>query len=246
MTTVSRASGGARISRQEKASRAWRDALVADAHGGRIDAERSRMTGDLPLDRRPGTRLEPRLQDSADRPTIRVGEVDHDLVGVRAADPLDGRPAPAGSGGDHAESMQVPPVPDGRAVAQPAACHDLRPVPCLAREVATKPRFTLGQEGVDMPLRIAPSAPSGGRHGHDDAAIGMDDDAQAPRARRAPERVRHRTAGQARDGRRLGGRRRRSLRESPSSHERRSDRPGRSPVSTPSRINRSNAVMPRW
>src|SRR6478609_6404184 len=61
-------------------------ALVADAQRGRADAEGRRMPGDVALDRRAGTWLEPRLQDCRCRAPVRWGQMDDQLVFVRPSD----------------------------------------------------------------------------------------------------------------------------------------------------------------
>ena len=95
MTTVSSASGGARISRHENASRPWRDALPQRVRWSRMliaageTPSAAGVAGDVALDRGPGAWLEPGLEDGRHRPPVGCREVDDDLVLVGAADPLD-------------------------------------------------------------------------------------------------------------------------------------------------------------
>ena len=121
------------------------------------------MTADLALDRGAGPRLEPRLEDGPDRAAVRRGEVDDHLVLVDAADPFDRRSPQARARRHEAESMEVAAEADRGPVAQSAACLDLGPIARLGREVATEPRFALGQERVDVPLGIRqPRRPAAG------------------------------------------------------------------------------------
>ena len=105
----------------------------------------------------------------------------------------------------------------------------------LTGEVSAEPRLTLGEERPDVALRVCPPPAADRRHGHDDAAVRVDDDPQAAGSRGAAKRVRQRPAGKPRDRGRLdrasGGRA-----PARDRHDRRSRRPGRSPVSAPARI----------
>ena len=142
-----------------------------------------------------------------------------------------------------AEAMKLAAEADRGAVAQAAARRQLRAVGGLAREVATEPRLAIDQEVVDVAFRVRPAAAAGDRDGHHHTAVGVDDDPQAARPRRAAERIGQRAAGQPDDRRGLGrgsGDRvvasARAARPSVTGHDRRSRRPGRSPVSAPPTI----------
>ena len=210
MTTVSSASGGARIRRHENARRPCREALPQRVRWSRMltaagsTPRAGRVAADLALDGGPGPRLEPGLEDGRDRAAVGRRDVDDDLVLVRATDPLDRRapePGPrrhereAGGGRRGNGSWHRP---------QPAARDELGPIARLLGEVPAEPRLALGEERVDVTLRVGPAAPAGGRDGHDHATVRVDDDAQAARPRRAAKGVRERATGQARDGRGLG------------------------------------------
>ena len=139
MTTVSSASGGARISRHEKASRPWREALPQRVRWSRmliaagVTPRAAACRRDLALDRGPGARLEPRLEDGRDRPPVGRREVDdrsRPRRRRRSARRVDRR-APVRAG-THAEAVEVAPEPDRRAVAQPAAGRELGPLARLA------------------------------------------------------------------------------------------------------------------
>ncbi len=74
--------------------------------------------------------------------------------------------------------MELSPEPDGGAVAQAAACGELRAVGRLPREVTAQPRFAVGEEVVHVALRIRPAASAGRRHGHHHTSVRVDDDPQ--------------------------------------------------------------------
>ena len=140
--------------------------------------------------------------------------------------------------------MEVAAETDRGTVLQPAARDQLRPIARLLGEVPAQPRLAVGKEGIDVTLRFGPAAAAHGRDGHHHATFRVDHDAQAARPRGAAKGVGERATGQTCDGRGLGrddgGRRcrpaARAGRPSPGGHDRRSRRPGRSPVSAPSRI----------
>ncbi len=95
MTTVSSASGGARISRHEKASRPWREALPQRVRWSRtvtaagLTPRAAACRRDLVVDRGACSRSKPCLQDCREGPPIRGREVDDQLVLVGAADAFD-------------------------------------------------------------------------------------------------------------------------------------------------------------
>ena len=165
MTTVSSASGGARISRHEKASRPCREALPQRVRWSRTLTAvglTPRAVG-MPGDRRARWRraargLQPRLEDRRGRSPVRGGEMDDELVLVGAADPLDGRPsdarhAPArraaGAGRRGTGTWRRRGGRRGR-----RARPDRGPA---WREVAPEPRLALGEERLDRAARGSPS-----------------------------------------------------------------------------------------
>ena len=212
MTTVSSASGGARIKPpgegQAGLSRGAPPArsLVADAHGSGIDGQRGGMAPDLAFDGGPGAGLEPCFEDGTDRPAVGRRDVDDDLVLLRPTDALDARPPRPGPGRNEAEPVEVATEPDRGPIAKSAAGGEDGPLAGLAGQMAAQPRLAVGQERVDVALWIGPAAATGDGHGHDHASLGMDDHAQPARARRATERVRERATRQACHGGRLGRR----------------------------------------
>ena len=257
MTTVSSASGGARMSRHENANRLCREALPQRVRWSRIVTAAGLTPSAAawrPISRSIAARARGLSHASRTAPIDRRsagGDVDDDLVLLGAADPLDGRATQAGPRRHQAKSMELAPEADRRAVTQAAAGGDLGPVARLAREVAAQPRFAFAQEGVDVPLGVAPAAPPGRRHGHDDAALRVD----RPRAGRATAVSGAACTPAARPASRatagvsvtaVPGRQPWRPRGPPIGHERRSNRPARSPVSAPSRIAARPLTMTCW
>ena len=164
MTTVSSASGGARISRHEKARRPCREALPQRVRWSRtlsavgLTPRAVGVPGDVALDRGAGPRLEPRLQDRRGRAPVGRGEMDDQLVLVRAADPLDGRPPDARPRRHDAQAVEVAPVPDRGAVAQAAAGRERGAIARLLGQVAPDPRLALGEELLDPAVGVRPAA----------------------------------------------------------------------------------------
>ena len=141
MTTVSSASGGARMRRHENANRLCREALpqrvrwsrIVTAEGSTPSAAAWRLISRSIATRARGLS---RLKDRSDRSPVRRSDVDDDLVLLCTADPLDGRTAKAGPSRDQTQAMEVAAESDRRSVAQAAARRDLGPVACLVREMA--------------------------------------------------------------------------------------------------------------
>ena len=171
MTTVSSASGGARIRRHENASRPWRDALPQRVRWSRMrdrrrrHPERPRRAGAISRSmavRAP--RLEPRLEDGADRSAVGRRDVDDDLVLVGAADPLDRRAPEPGARRHEPQPMEVAAEPDRGAVPQPAARGQLGPIaaPAGRGAGAATARARRGRRRRDAPGRAQPRRPAAG------------------------------------------------------------------------------------
>ena len=143
MTTVSSASGGARISRHEKARRPWREALPQRVRWSRmliaagLTPRAAAWRAIVALDGGPGARLEPGLEDRRDRPPVgrpRGGRSARPRRRRRSARRVDRRtPGPRRH---DAQAVEVAPEPDRRPVAQPAAGRELGPIARLARRGA--------------------------------------------------------------------------------------------------------------
>ena len=232
MTTVSRASGGARMSRHENDRRPPRDALPQRERGSRIVTTVGPTS--KPSAYRAMTRsisVLARVRNHASRttavgPPIRGGATNDDQVLAVATDAFHARSPDARPGRLETQSMEVAAIADQGAVLQSAPRRELLARVGLASEVAAEPRLPLREERGDVALRVGPSPPAGGRDRHDDAALRVDDHAQRARPRRPPERVRDGPARQARDRGLLGGP---GCRAGHAPRRRR--RPGRCPVS---------------
>ena len=163
MTTVSRASGGARIRRHENDSRPWREALpqrvrwsrTPTAGGVTPKAAACRAISRSIAVRARG--LSQRLEERRGRPPVAARQADDELVLLGAADALDRRPPRAGARRHDPEPVQVAAEPQRRAVAQAAARGEVLPVAGLAREVPAEPRLALAEERLDVALRCSPS-----------------------------------------------------------------------------------------
>ena len=235
-TTVSSASGGARTRRHENDSRPLREQLPQRVRWSRmvtaagLTPSAGGVAPDRALDRRAGaggTRPRGSWRSSAGRRR----DARRGARPPRRRRPLDARASQAGRAGTSRRRCSSPRYrTTPRRASAPRATS--RPGRRLTVEVAAEPRLALGEKLLDEPLRVGPAAPAGGGQRDDDAAVGVDDDPQAAGPRRAAERVREVAAGQARDrgdlGDHGGGARRHPVR-------RRSRRPGRAPVSAPSR-----------
>ena len=236
MTTVSSASGGARISRHEKASRPCREALpqrvrwsrTLSAVGLTPRAVACRATSRSIAARARG--LSHASRTAAVERRSAGAQMDDQLVLVRAADPLDRRPPDARTRRHDAQAVEVAPVPDRGAVAEAAAGRERGAIARLLGQVPPDPRLALGEELPDPALGVRPAASGGERDGDDHAAVRVDDDPQAARPRRAAQGVRDRAAGEPGDGVGLGGG------HVQGDQVRRNSRPARSPVSAPSTI----------
>ena len=234
MTTVSSASGGARISRHEKASRPCREALpqrvrwsrTLSAAGLTPRAVACRATSRSMAARARG--LSHASRTARGRAPVGRGEVDDQLVLVRPTDPFDRRPPDAGSRRHDAQAMEVAPVPDRGAIAQAAAGRERGAIARLLGQVPPDPRLPLGEELLDPSVGVRPAASGGEWDGDDHPAVRVDDDPQAARPRRASQGVRDRAAGEPGDGVGLGGG------HVQGDQVRRNSRPARSPVSAPS------------
>ena len=132
MTTVSSASGGARISRHEKASRPCREALPQRVRWSRtlsavgLTPRAVACRADVALDRGARPRLEPRLEDR--RVERRSAGARWTISSSSSAPPIRStrRPPDARTRRHDAQAVEVAPVPDRGAVAQAAAGHERR------------------------------------------------------------------------------------------------------------------------
>ena len=144
MTTVSSASGGARMRRHENANRPCRDALPQRVRWSRIvtaagrHAERRGMPADLAFDRGAGPRLEPRARGRPiDRRSAAGGMPT--TISSSSAPPIRSTDDRRSSGPRRARARSRWRSPRNRivgAVAQAAARRELGPVAGLVREVA--------------------------------------------------------------------------------------------------------------
>jgi len=141
------------------------------------------MTPDLALDLRSSAWLEPLFEDRRGRSTIGGRQAHDDLVALSATDPLDGRAAGAAIARQDAQSVEVAAEPDRGPVAKPTSGRQHGSLPGVPGDVSTQPDLTLGEERPDVSTGVRPTAATRNRHGHDDPAIGMDDDPQAARTR---------------------------------------------------------------
>lgn len=123
---------------------------------------------------------------------------------VETADSLDARSTPSWAGRLQPEPVEVTPETDRRAIPESTAGQELVTLASVTVQVAPQPRFSFDQECPDLPLGIPPAATTGRRNGHNHATVRMDDDAQAPRARRTTEGVVKRAAGEVQGGGGLG------------------------------------------
>lgn len=154
-------------------------ALIPDADRDRRDAEGAGVAADLALDLGPGARLEPRFQDGRGRAPVRGRQADDDLVLVDVTDPFDAGAAAARAGGLDPEPVEVAAEADRRAVTKPAPGGERRAIAGMAVKVTAQPRLTLAEEHAYLAFGIHPVPATRGRHGDDDAAVRVDDDAQA-------------------------------------------------------------------
>ncbi len=207
MTTVSSASGGARISRHEKARRPWRDALPQRVRWSRMLSAagvtpRAALARDVALDGGPGAWLEPRFEHGRGRAPVGRGQADDRSRPRRcrrcAPRSIAGRPGRAarveggagrhGTGASrHPATRHAPRVRPGRAPASPGG----------GGATARARRGTRRHDARGRPAAPRWPGPSRPRRGPDGSPRA------GPRPRRAAERVCERTAGQAGDGGRL-------------------------------------------
>ena len=211
ITTVSSASGGARISRHENARRPWREALPHRVRWSRTliaSGDTSSAAACRTIARSisvAGAGFEPGLQDRARSVVGRPRrKPDDDLVLGRSADPLDARASDARLRRRRRSRWRSPRNRSSAPSRRPPRAARIGSIAGMAVEVPAKPRFALDEERTDVPVRVCPATPTGRWHGHDHAAIGMDHDAQAARAWRSPQGVVEGAAGQVQRGGGLG------------------------------------------
>ena len=197
-----------------------------------------RVAGDRRIEGRAGAHAEPGLEDRGRRAPVAGDPLDEQLVAVVAADARDARRARCRGGAATTRTRcGLAAVRDqrGRRPGRARSSRRAR-VAVLAGEVAADPGLALGEERLDERLGPAPSrgaprrdasrprrAPGGSSPaGGGRAASGGACSGRSPPGRRATARSRSSAAG------RCGGH---AVAHAP----RRRRRPGRSPVSTPSR-----------
>ena len=101
--------------------------------------------------------------------------------------------------------MQIAAESNLRAISEAAARSKFSSVAGVTLDVAAEPGLALAQELLDTPVGICPTAPTRWRNRHDDASVGVDDQAKSARPWGAAERVGDRTARQMRGGGGLAG-----------------------------------------
>ena len=213
-------------------------ALVADADRGRGDAERRGVTPDLALDRGPGARLEPRLEDGRGRAPVRGAT--WTMSSSSSVPPIRStvdrrRPTRAGTSRSRCRSPRKRIVAPSRS--PPRATSSARSRACRSRCRRSHGSRSARNAPTCRSGSAQPRRPAGGTVTTTPRSGWMT--TRRPRdRRRATEGVGERTAGQADDGRGLGRPRRQRRRSSADRHERRSRRPGRSPVSAPGKDRR--------
>ena len=208
-TTVSRASGGARTRRHEKASRPCREALPHRVRWSRTETaagvtpRAGCMTADLVLDGVARPRLEERGQERLRRARVplawRMTSSSSNAPPIRSTDErrAQGRPARSGAGAGRRGTGTAPSRRPPRAASSARSRAWLRR---WRRSHASRSarKSAMSGSGWAQPRR------AGRRDGHDDAAGGVDDDPESTRTRRAAKRVRDGAAGQPRDRVRFG------------------------------------------
>ena len=152
MTTVSSASGGARMSRHENARRPWREALPQRVRWSRT-VTAAGLTPRAVACRRISASMAVRARGrshasrtAASGPPVGRGEPHDQLVLVGAPDALDRGAASTGRRGHDPQPMELAAEPDGRPVPQAAARDEDRAVAGHPLEVAPQPRLALGEE----------------------------------------------------------------------------------------------------
>jgi hypothetical protein len=160
------------------------------------------VTRDRLLDRRAGPLAQPRFEDRSVRPTLANRTPDEQAVPEIVAEPLDRGPSRSEGRRADGHPMKLPEVPDLAAIARPAACCELRPDPGVSIEMAPDPTLAFAEK-LHGPALPVDSPGSIGRHGHDHAALGMDDDPERAGSWGVAEREGYGAAGQVRHGRRL-------------------------------------------
>src|SRR5207245_4001638 len=111
-------------------------------------------TGDLVGHGDAGTLAEPRLEDPVDPLAVTFDERDMKLVAGLSADPGNGRSA-APPGRDP-QTMELTPIPDGRAVGETTPGGELGTLAGEALEVASDPRVAASEEHLDLGFRVRP------------------------------------------------------------------------------------------
>lgn len=97
-----------------------------------------------------------------------------------AANALDRGSAASGRGRLDPEPVQVAPESNPGSVVEPTAGGQLGAVPGMLVQMPAEPRFALDEKGLDVALGVGPASTTGRRDGDDHAAIGVDDDPEAP------------------------------------------------------------------
>ena len=113
------------------------------------------------------------------RSPVAASPMDDDLVSSTPT--ARARTSGAGDGGAKRIGASSPRTGASAPSRAPPRAVSIGPVAGVAVEVPTKPRLSFDEERRRLAAPVRPATRRGRWHGHDDAAIGMDHDAQAAR-----------------------------------------------------------------
>jgi len=145
------------------------------------------MEPDRSCDRLGGSLAEPGFEDPLDGAPVKPGTSSEEFVPAIRTHALDRGATPARRTGFHADAMELAAVVDEAAVPRATEGGHLRALSFESAEVAEDPGLPLADEAIDAPVHSGPAA-AGRRWERDDqAAPGVDGQAQAARTGRPPD-----------------------------------------------------------